>query len=58
MSNPPDPDRSEIIRAVEADERREREERHRAVEERDEFDGLQVDPGMVFYEEIADRTPG
>lgn len=58
MPNPPDPDRSEIIRAVEAEERLEREERHRAVEERDEFEGLQVDPGMVFYEEIADRKPG
>lgn len=58
MADPSDRDRSEIVRAVEEEKRREREERHRAVEEREEFEGLQVDPGMVFYPEIADRRPG
>ena len=58
MTDSRDPDRSEIVRAVEEAERLEREERHRIVEEREEFEGLQVDPGMVFYPEIADRKPG
>lgn len=44
--------------AAEAAEEREREARAKAVKGRPEFDGLQVQPENVYYEETADRTPG
>ncbi len=42
------------------DERRQIEEveRLKAIEERDEFYGLQVEPEVDYYEEIAHREPG
>ncbi|MDH3680206.1 MAG: BCCT family transporter [Acidimicrobiia bacterium] len=36
----------------------ERLERQRAVEQREEFEGLQVDPETQYYEEIVERRPG
>ncbi|WP_420631342.1 BCCT family transporter [Candidatus Leptofilum sp.] len=38
--------------------RQEELERLKAIEERDQFYGLQVDPEVEYYEEIAHREPG
>ncbi|MCP5032716.1 MAG: hypothetical protein GY939_13005, partial [Actinomycetia bacterium] len=51
-------DRTELRTARRAQRHREREERERAVAEREAFEGLQVDPETEYYEEIADRKPG
>ena len=51
-------DRTRLREARRAARRREREERQRAIEEREAFEGLQVDPDTEFYEEIAERKPG
>ncbi len=36
----------------------ERAERQRAIRERDRFEGLQVDPDLDYYEDVAKREPG
>ncbi|MEE8599448.1 BCCT family transporter [Euzebya tangerina] len=41
--------------AVEAEERH---RRHAAIHERAKFEGLQIDPDIDFYPEVADREPG
>ncbi len=50
--------RTELRKARRAVRQREKEERERAIAEREAFEGLQVDPETEYYEEIADRTPG
>ena len=53
---------SDDERTLEDDERtleeQERERRRRAIEERPEFEGLQVRIDTKYYEDIADREPG
>ena len=51
-------DRTQEREARRAERQREREARRRAVAEREEFEGLQVDPDTRYYEEIAQRKPG
>ena len=41
-----------------AEQEAEKEERRRAIEEREDFEGLQVEPETEYYEEIIDRKPG
>lgn len=50
--------RLEERRLRRAKEEAEKEARRRAIEEREDFEGLQVDPDTEYYEEIADREPG
>ena len=45
-------------RAIEERLHRAELERRRAVEERDAFYGLQVDPEVEYYEDVATRQPG
>ncbi len=51
-------DRTEEWRARRERKEREREERARAIRERDRFEGLQVDPDVDYYEDVARREPG
>ena len=51
-------DRTEERRLRRERREQERAERARAVAEREEFEGLQVDPETEYYEEIAEREPG
>lgn len=51
-------DTSDKRRLSREEEEREREARERAVRERPEFEGLQVQPENVYWEETAERTPG
>lgn len=51
-------DRTEEQRLRRERKQREREARARAIEERDEFKGLQVDPDVEYYEGASQRTPG
>ncbi len=53
-----DLDLTELSRATEDFERAEHAARQRAVAERRPFEGLQIDPEIDFYPEVADREPG
>ncbi len=45
-------------KAIEERVRQAEIERRKAIEERERFYGLQVDPDVEYYEEVAHRTPG
>ncbi len=51
-------DLTELGRATYELEHAEEEARRRAVAERAPFEGLQIDPEIDFYPEVADREPG
>ena len=53
-----DLDLTELSRATTAFEEAEEAARRRAVAERAPFEGLQIDPEIDFYPEVADREPG
>ncbi len=50
--------KSDLRKARRALRQQEKEARARAIKEREEFEGLQVDPETEYYEEIAERKPG
>ena len=50
--------KSELRKARRALRQQESEARARAIEEREDFEGLQVEPETEYYEEIAERKPG
>ena len=51
-------DKTELRKARKAIREREKEERQRAVAEREAFEGLQVEPETEYYEEAVERKPG
>ena len=51
-------DFTEVTEAYESWEEEERRQRREAIRNRRPFDGLQVDPDIDFYPEVADREPG
>ncbi|MBY5163758.1 BCCT family transporter [Salsipaludibacter albus] len=51
-------DLTEVEQAYEEYEHEEHEERRHAVYNRRRFEGLQIDPDVDFYPEVADREPG
>ena len=51
-------DRTAKRKALAERKRLEQVERQRAIDEREELYGLQVDPGVHYYEEVAHRKPG
>jgi choline/carnitine/betaine transport len=51
-------DLTEAERALEQHEEQEERARHAAIYERARFEGLQVDPDVDFYPEVAHREPG
>ena len=51
-------DRTQEWRARRERKEKERRERERAIRERERFEGLQVDPDVDYYEDIAQREPG
>ncbi len=53
-----DEDLTDVTEAYEDWEAEERRRRHQAIYERAPFEGLQVDPEIDFYPEVADREPG
>lgn len=53
-----DADFTELAEALEDWEEVERQKRREAIYERPKFQGLQVDPEIDFYPEVADREPG
>jgi choline/glycine/proline betaine transport protein len=53
-----DIDLTELGRATTELEHAEEEARRRAIRERPSFEGLQIDPEIDFYPEVADREPG
>jgi choline/glycine/proline betaine transport protein len=53
-----DIDLTELGRATSELEHAEEEARRRAISERAPFEGLQIDPEIDFYPEVADREPG
>ncbi len=53
-----DEDLTEVTEAYEDWEAEERRRRREAIYDRRPFEGLQVDPEIDFYPEVADREPG
>ena len=53
-----DLDLTELGRTTESIEQAETAARRKAVAERQPFEGLQIDPEIDFYPEVADREPG
>ncbi len=53
-----DIDLTDLERATEELDRAEDDARRRAIAERPSFEGLQIDPEIDFYPEVADREPG
>ncbi len=51
-------DLTEVTEAYEDWEEEERRRRREAIRDRKPFEGLQVDPEIDFYPEVADREPG
>ena len=51
-------DLTEAEKAHERFEEQEKRERRAAIHERARFEGLQIDPDIDFYPEVADREPG
>lgn len=51
-------DLTEAERELERHEEQERRERRAAIYERAQFEGLQIDPDVDFYPEVAHREPG
>ncbi len=51
-------DRLEERRQRRSEREAEREARRQAIEEREEFEGLQVETETQYYEEVVDRSPG
>ena len=54
----PDLDLTKISEAYEDWEHDEERRRKAAIRERSHFEGLQIDPDIDFYPEVADREPG
>ena len=53
-----DADFTELAEALEDWEEAEREKQREAIYQRPKFEGLQVDPEIDFYPDVADREPG
>jgi len=51
-------DATEQRKKIEARLKQEEIERQKAIEGREQFYGLQVEPDVEYYEEIKHRTPG
>ncbi|MDE0188948.1 MAG: BCCT family transporter, partial [bacterium] len=58
MSEKEDLDLTHIAEAYEDWEEEEERRREAAIRNRPHFEGLQVDPEIDFYPEVADREPG